>query len=234
MKATLKVFKTSLKQQDMKDLLMKNGFIGLILVFIVLSMFLRIRLALWVMLGIPISFLGALLFMPGLDVSINMMSLFAFIMALGIVVDDAIIVGENIFEHRQRGKPFMQAAVEGALEVGRPVTFAVLDNDTGLGDGGLVVTISDSLLALSYGGSVAVSAASTTMVAMVLPSETRSPTLTASDSILPATGDGTSMVALSLSSVMSGSSGWTVSPGATSTSIISTSWKSPISGTSTT
>jgi multidrug efflux pump subunit AcrB len=109
-----------------KKLLMKNGFIGLILVFIVLSMFLRIRLALWVMLGIPISFLGALLFMPAMDVSINMMSLFAFIMALGIVVDDAIIVGENIFEHRQRGKPFIKAAVDGALEVGRPVTFAVL------------------------------------------------------------------------------------------------------------
>lgn len=112
--------------ESRKNLLLKNGFIGLMLVFLVLSLFLRIRLALWVMLGIPISFLGAMLFMPATDVSINMMSLFAFIMALGIVVDDAIIVGENIFEHRQRGKPFLRAAVDGAMEVGRPVTFAVL------------------------------------------------------------------------------------------------------------
>ncbi|MDH3867671.1 MAG: efflux RND transporter permease subunit, partial [Desulfobulbaceae bacterium] len=77
-------------------LLLKNAVLGLIMVLIMLSMFLQIRLALWVMLGIPISFLGALLFMPSLDVSINMISLFAFIMALGIVVDDAIVVGENI------------------------------------------------------------------------------------------------------------------------------------------
>jgi multidrug efflux pump subunit AcrB len=109
-----------------RNLLIKNGLIGLILVFFILSLFLRIRLAIWVMLGIPISFLGAILFMPWLDVSINMMSLFAFVMALGIVVDDAIIVGENIFEHRQKGKPFLKASVDGALEVGRPVTFAVL------------------------------------------------------------------------------------------------------------
>ena len=112
--------------QSRRNLLIKNGLIGLILVFFILSLFLRIRLAIWVMLGIPISFLGAILFMPWLDVSINMMSLFAFVMALGIVVDDAIIVGENIFEHRQKGKPFLKAAVDGALEVGRPVTFAVL------------------------------------------------------------------------------------------------------------
>jgi multidrug efflux pump subunit AcrB len=107
-------------------LLLKNAVLGLIMVLIMLSMFLQIRLALWVMLGIPISFLGALLFMPSLDVSINMISLFAFIMALGIVVDDAIVVGENIFEHRQRGKPYVQAAVDGAREVAVPVTFSIL------------------------------------------------------------------------------------------------------------
>jgi multidrug efflux pump subunit AcrB len=108
------------------NLLKKNAFIGLILVFFVLSLFLRIRLALWVMLGIPISFFGALFLMPTLGVSLNMISLFAFILALGIVVDDAIIVGENIFEQRQKGKSFVNAAVDGALEVGRPVSFAVL------------------------------------------------------------------------------------------------------------
>ena len=107
-------------------LLLKNAVLGLTMVLVVLSLFLQIRLALWVMLGIPISFLGALLIMPGLDVSINMISLFAFIMALGIVVDDAIVVGENIFEHRQKGKKYLQAAVDGAQEVAIPVTFSIL------------------------------------------------------------------------------------------------------------
>jgi multidrug efflux pump subunit AcrB len=109
-----------------RNLLLRNAFLGLILVFLVLGLFLRIRLALWVMLGIPISFFGALLVMPSLDVSINMLSLFAFILALGIVVDDAIVVGENIFTHRGMGKPYMTASVEGALEVARPVIFSVL------------------------------------------------------------------------------------------------------------
>lgn len=109
-----------------KDLLVKNALLGLVLVFIILGLFLEIRLALWVMLGIPISFCGALLFMPAMDVSINMISLFAFIMALGIVVDDAIVVGENIYEHRQAGKPYLQAAIDGATEVAQPVIFAIL------------------------------------------------------------------------------------------------------------
>ncbi len=109
-----------------RNLLLKNAFLGLVLVFLVLGLFLRIRLALWVMLGIPISFLGALLFMPSLDVSINMLSLFAFILALGIVVDDAIVVGENVYTHRITGKPFMNASVDGAIEVARPVIFSVL------------------------------------------------------------------------------------------------------------
>ncbi len=108
------------------NLLEKNAFLGLTLVIIILGLFLEIRLALWVMLGIPISFLGALLLFPYMDVSINMISLFAFILALGILVDDAIIVGENIYEQRQRGKPYLQAAIDGALEVAVPVTFSVL------------------------------------------------------------------------------------------------------------
>jgi multidrug efflux pump subunit AcrB len=108
------------------NLLLKNAFLGLILVFLILGLFLQIRLAMWVMLGIPISFLGALLMMPALDVSINMLSLFAFILALGIVVDDAIVVGENIFEHRTRRKSYLRAAVDGALEVSVPVVFSIL------------------------------------------------------------------------------------------------------------
>ncbi len=109
-----------------RDLLFKNAKYGLIVVFLILGLFLEIRLALWVMLGIPISFFGALLFMPAVDVSINMISMFAFIMALGIVVDDAIVVGENIYEHRQLDKPYPQAAEEGSIQVGRPVVFSIL------------------------------------------------------------------------------------------------------------
>ena len=108
------------------NLLLKNASIGLVLVMLILGLFLEIRLALWVMLGIPISFLGALFLMPMLGASINMISLFAFILALGIVVDDAIVVGENVFEHRQMGKPFLRAAIDGTWEVGIPVVFSVL------------------------------------------------------------------------------------------------------------
>ncbi len=121
---------TSELLQSRMNLLIKNACIGLVLVFVVLGLFLEIRLALWVMLGIPISFLGAMLVMPAMDVSINMISLFAFIMALGIVVDDAIVVGENIFEHRQMGKPFLRAAIDGAQEVGQPVVFSILTTVT--------------------------------------------------------------------------------------------------------
>jgi len=108
------------------SLLLRNARLGILLVILTLGLVLEIRLAFWVMLGLPISFLGALFVMPNLGVSINMMSLFAFILALGIVVDDAIIIGENIFTHRQMGKPYMQAAKDGVLEVAVPVTFSIL------------------------------------------------------------------------------------------------------------
>lgn len=108
------------------SLLTKNAVLGLSLVLLVLGLFLEVRLALWVMLGIPISFLGALFFLPAFDASINMISMFAFIMALGILVDDAIVVGENVFEHRQMGKPYLRAAIDGAIEVASPVVFAIL------------------------------------------------------------------------------------------------------------
>jgi multidrug efflux pump subunit AcrB len=108
------------------ELLMRNAALGLVLVFLCLGAFLELRLAFWVMLGIPISFLGAFLLMPFIDVSVNMISLFAFIVTLGIVVDDAIVVGENIYEKRQQGLPFLQAATEGAQQVAMPVCFAIL------------------------------------------------------------------------------------------------------------
>ncbi len=110
------------------ELLLKNAFFGLVIVVISLSLFLEFRLALWVTLGIPISFLGCFLFLPGLDVTINMMSMFAFIVTLGIVVDDAIVVGENVYEYRQRGMDFMQAAIQGTRDVLLPVSFSILTN----------------------------------------------------------------------------------------------------------
>ncbi len=110
-------------------LLVRNGLLGLILVLIVLGLFLELRLAFWVMMGIPASFLGSLLFLPAADISINMASMFAYIVVLGIVVDDAIVVGENIYYyHQQQGKPFMQAAIAGAREMAMPVSFSIVTN----------------------------------------------------------------------------------------------------------
>ena len=107
-------------------LMLHNGRIGFILVFIFLTMFMRLRLAIWVSLGIPISFLGAISMMPFLDASINLISLFTFIVVLGIVVDDAVIVGENIYRHQQMGKSGLCAAIDGVREVSVPVIFAIL------------------------------------------------------------------------------------------------------------
>lgn len=110
------------------ELLLRNGGLGLILVLVVLGLFLEARLAFWVMMGIPISFLGSFLFLPAAGVTVNMISLFAYIIALGIVVDDAIVVGENVYHYHQNGMPFMKAAVRGVKEVARPVTFSILTN----------------------------------------------------------------------------------------------------------
>ncbi|MGD9222086.1 MAG: efflux RND transporter permease subunit [Desulfobacteraceae bacterium] len=107
-------------------LLVKNMAYGLCLVVLLLGVFLNLRLAFWVTLGIPISFAAGMILLPTYDVSLNMTSLFAFIMVLGIVVDDAIIVGENVFRHSEQGAPPLKASVEGTLEVGRPVVFSVL------------------------------------------------------------------------------------------------------------
>ncbi len=106
--------------------LVRNGAQGLILVFFVLAIFLRFGLALWVSIGIPISFLGTFALMPQMNTSINVMSLFAFIVVLGIVVDDAIVVGENIHKHQHAGMTGLQGAVHGAQEMMVPVFFAVM------------------------------------------------------------------------------------------------------------
>ncbi|MHC4175821.1 MAG: efflux RND transporter permease subunit, partial [Planctomycetota bacterium] len=108
------------------NLLKRNACIGLALVFLCLTLFLDLRLAFWTTVGIPISFLGAFWLLPLFDVSINMISLFAFIMSLGLVVDDAIVVGENIFAYRQQGLDRVTAAIKGVKEMVMPVVLAVL------------------------------------------------------------------------------------------------------------
>ncbi len=108
------------------QLLVRNGAQGLALVFLVLALFLRFRLAFWVTMGIPISFMGAVWMLPELDMSINMLSLFAFILVLGIVVDDAIVVGESIYTEQKKGGTLLEGAIRGANRVATPVTFAIL------------------------------------------------------------------------------------------------------------
>ncbi len=107
-------------------LLLRNARLGLLLVFLCLTLFLNLRLAFWTTMGIPISFLGGMWLMPYFGVTINMISLFAFIIVLGIVVDDAIVVGENIYEQLQRGSKPLDAAIRGVREMAIPVTFAIL------------------------------------------------------------------------------------------------------------
>ncbi|VAW38320.1 Acriflavin resistance protein, partial [hydrothermal vent metagenome] len=106
--------------------LLRNGIQGGILVFLLLTMFLRFRVAFWVCAGIPVSFLGAIALMPLLGVTINLVSLFAFILVLGIVVDDAIVTGENIYSHSKRTNDPLEAAIKGTQEVAVPVVFGVL------------------------------------------------------------------------------------------------------------
>jgi len=110
------------------SLLVKNGAFAIIIVLTILAVFLEFRLAFWVMMGMTTSFIGGILFLPMIGVSINMISMFAFLVVLGIVVDDAIVVGENIYEYRQQGMNFMTAAIRGAQEISGPVTFSILTN----------------------------------------------------------------------------------------------------------
>lgn len=114
--------------QQRAELLLKNGAMGLVLVMILLGCFLEIKLAFWVMMGIPISFMGSMILMYFSGLSINMVTMFAYIVSLGIVVDDAIVVGENIYHQRQDGKPFLDAAIDGTREVVSPVGFSILTN----------------------------------------------------------------------------------------------------------
>ena len=114
--------------QDRLNLLLNNGTLGLLLVLVSLGLFLEPRLAFWVSMGIPISIVGSFILLGFIGGSINMVSMFAFIITLGIVVDDAVVVGENIFHKRQSGLPPLQASIEGVKEMAVPVIIAVATN----------------------------------------------------------------------------------------------------------
>ncbi len=106
--------------------LTKSALQGGFLVIILLTLFLRFWVAAWVFIGVPVSILGGIALMPILGVSLNLISMFAFILVLGIVVDDAIVTGENIYTHMRKKKDRVQAAIDGTNEVAVPVTFGVL------------------------------------------------------------------------------------------------------------
>jgi len=118
-------FDLSVMIQERIDLLLKNGGQGILLVFLMLAIFLNLRLAFWVAVGLPISFMGAFLILDLYGATINMLSLFAFIMTLGIIVDDAIIIGENVYTHFDKGKSPQDAVIDGFSQVGSPVVLAV-------------------------------------------------------------------------------------------------------------
>jgi len=112
--------------QSRLDLLIKNALIGLSLVMLCLTLFLDFRLAAWAAVGIGLAFIASFIVMGWMGVSINMISLFGFILAIGIVVDNAIVIGENVFSNAERGTPAMEAAVLGTQRMAIPVIFSAL------------------------------------------------------------------------------------------------------------
>jgi multidrug efflux pump subunit AcrB len=112
--------------QGRLDLMLKNLALGALLVFLSLSLFLRLKLAFWVMVGLPVAFLGTFLFLPTMGVTVNLISLFGFIVVLGIVVDDAIVVGESAYTNMRAKGHSVDNIVEGVQRVAVPATFGVL------------------------------------------------------------------------------------------------------------
>ena len=117
---------TSKELEERLDVLATNAAGGLLLVVAVLALFLRFKLAMWVAVGIPVALLGTIAIFPYAGMTISTMTVMAFILVLGIVVDDAIVVGERIYAHEQMGKSKIQAAIDGTWEVSVPVIFGVL------------------------------------------------------------------------------------------------------------
>jgi len=128
--AGLITFETFIKETDDLEerlqLLMQNGLLGLALIIFLLGIFLNLRLAFWVALAIPISFLGMFFVLWIVGISINEMSLFGMILVVGILVDDGIIIGESIYSQAEMGKKKLQAVVDGTLDVIKPVTISVV------------------------------------------------------------------------------------------------------------
>ncbi|GGG35624.1 acriflavin resistance protein [Croceivirga lutea] len=107
-------------------LLTENAIVGIILVLIFLSLFLNTRLAFWVAFGLPVAFLGMFAFAPFMGVTINVLSLFGMIIVIGILVDDGIVIAENIYQHYEKGKKPVQAALDGVMEVIPPIVSAII------------------------------------------------------------------------------------------------------------
>ncbi len=116
----------SVDVQDRLRMLIENGLQGLVIVFVMLALFLDLKIAFWVAMGIPFSMLGTGALMYATDQTLNMLSMFAFLMAIGIVVDDAIVVSDNVDRHRRMGKSLVQAAIDGTVEVIPSVISSVL------------------------------------------------------------------------------------------------------------
>lgn len=108
------------------SLLTENGIMAIFIVLIILALFLEYRLAFWVMVGMTVSFIGGMIVLPIIGVSINMISMFGFLVVLGIVVDDAIVVGENVYEYRQQGMSPLKAAIKGTKDISKPVVFSIM------------------------------------------------------------------------------------------------------------
>jgi len=115
---------TTLNQRT--ELLTKNAIMGMILVLVFLSIFLNTRLAFWVAFGLPIAFLGMFVFAGLFNVTINILSLFGMIIVIGILVDDGIVIAENIYQHYEKGKTPIQAAIDGTMEVLPPIVSAII------------------------------------------------------------------------------------------------------------
>ena len=115
----------SISLLDRTRILIENGGLGILLVLILLSLFLKPSLAFWVAVGIPVSFLGMFIIVPDM-ITINIMSLFGMIIVIGILVDDGIVIGENIFHHYEKGKSAIRAAIDGTMEVLPAIVSAIL------------------------------------------------------------------------------------------------------------
>ncbi len=108
------------------DMMIKNLVIGALLVFLSLALFLRLKLAFWVMVGLPVAFLGTFFLMPAFGITVNLISLFGFILVLGIVVDDAIVIGESAYTNMRAKGHSIDNILEGVFRVAMPATFGVL------------------------------------------------------------------------------------------------------------